>query len=996
MFGRRFDLEKVGQARAPFFSHRLFGKGVVGACDWSRSHTLRSMPDEDMMKFLVGEHPITAESRNKKMTPTPEWRTGEVERKRKLLEAAGSGIFKKVLAETEAKELLERIGKEVDEDYIHDFRNWIAGIGKTSDYVKAGVPLTAVGQAKPLSRHKSVIDFIDKLTGRVIDYYAEIANMKMRGPAVGRRGGPATLNDLWLYFKYVVRNDPINPDDFRFADEGNDPNVPRLVGNQDGIRDGVKAAPSLRNPALSVYPNNAAELRKRMASRTPDSQTTANEAADRKRGKIGDSGPIDVPDVPMGPPPTKAKSARDELEMSKDAEAAEMALIEAAEKRKAEEERLREEAEKKRAAEEEAKLRKAAEDEKARKAAEDEAKMRKAAEDAAAKSKDSEKRLRDTEAELRKKTAAEKSAREAAELNKAELEKREAEKRYLEKRMAVEKARADALEKAVKDGDATKKAELENARKKEQDYQNQIKAKSEAVAKSTERLAEAEEKLKKTDAERAELTKAYEQLRTEAIAEIEARDKRLAEQEAERKRLLEEKERLLAEKAEKEMLAREREMEAKRLAERVVEAMREKEVEQKLAAEEIAMRNKELEKYATYSKTLKAEADEVIGAERGAKEEAQARLVAAEEEKKRLKDLLAIAEQREREIMNAAHVQQTSLLEEQQERIKRMEAALQQRVAEAEAKRVAGAESIKMNLESLHRQLAEKEQAAGQHEQMRRLAEQRAAEAIAELNLARRQWAEIQPQFLAMKKYIEDQQAAAAAATAAQARHGAPPAAAAFNPLEGEGGTILLPDRAEHYQKQGKIGDRLNRMIGRELRQAERTGVFPEQAHPMVIEDLVKLIQKDSISKKRAILAASGVNPTNAEKVMQAILKTHPDLDMDNDTDQSTNAQAQATMDMITHTIMDHAKTRKPNWPDEAAQQVGQWIKQDRALKKMSEKQLQQILMAGYEQASALSGSGPVPDPAGYLTALKILKRQFQKDIVRQNIKGIRPANYDG
>jgi hypothetical protein len=79
-----------------------------------------------------------------------------------------------------------------------------------------------------------VIGFIDKLTGRVIDYYAEIANMKMRGPGVAANGGPAKLKDLWNYFKYVVRNEPIDPRDFAYYDEKVDSD---LVGNQEGIID---------------------------------------------------------------------------------------------------------------------------------------------------------------------------------------------------------------------------------------------------------------------------------------------------------------------------------------------------------------------------------------------------------------------------------------------------------------------------------------------------------------------------------------------------------------------------------------------------------------------------------------------------------------------------------------------------------------------------------------------------------------------------------------
>jgi len=264
MFGRRFDLERLGEARKPFFSSRLFGKHVTGAGDWSRAHTLTHMPELEMSKFELAPHPLDSESRKRRMEPTPEFKDKQIKAQRAVLQGAQGKIFKEVLAKTEAKELIEKIGERVDEDYIHDFRNWIAGIGKRSDYVKGGVPLSSVGHGKPLSRDPTVIGFIDKLTSRVIDYYAEIANMKMRGPGVGRRGGPATLNDLWLYFKYVVRNDPIDPKDFSEATSA--PPDEEESGNMEGITDSHAAAPSSLAPTPA--PKEAEKRKKPMDTRS--------------------------------------------------------------------------------------------------------------------------------------------------------------------------------------------------------------------------------------------------------------------------------------------------------------------------------------------------------------------------------------------------------------------------------------------------------------------------------------------------------------------------------------------------------------------------------------------------------------------------------------------------------------------------------------------------------------------------------------------------------
>jgi len=315
MFGRRFDLERLGEARKPFFSSRLFGRHVSGACDWSRAHTLTQMPEIEMSKFALAPHPLDAEGKKRKLEPTPEFKQKQIEAQRAVLGRAGSNIFKEVLAKTEAKELIEKIGDKVDEDYIHDFRNWIAGIGKRSDYVKGGVPLSSVGHGKPLSRDPTVINFIDKLTGRVIDYYAEIANMKMRGPGVGRRGGPATLNDLWLYFKYVVRNDPIDPRDFTEASTLK-PDA-ALVGNEDGIIDSHAMAPSLADD-VAAAPSNKRQTTEKMKRKAPEDAQEIKKAAPKEvakhiAGKDGPETTLPVTDAAPASAPPAAAPATDPI-----------------------------------------------------------------------------------------------------------------------------------------------------------------------------------------------------------------------------------------------------------------------------------------------------------------------------------------------------------------------------------------------------------------------------------------------------------------------------------------------------------------------------------------------------------------------------------------------------------------------------------------------------------------------------------------------------------
>jgi hypothetical protein len=354
MFGRQFDHEGAPGKRGPFFGHRLFGKHVVGACNWSAAHS-RKGEDMDLLKWIVKPHPIEEERRGaqkRKLEPTPEWLANAVARKRDLLKRAPGTTdeFKKVLEEMKAEEVLEKLGTELTDEYVHDFRNWVMGIGKRSDYVKAGVPLDSVGQGKPLSRGKDVIKFADAITSRVMRYYTELAEMKMRGPAVGKGGRPATLDDLWMYFKYVVRNEPMNAEDFSLylygdKDERNPRNVDAsLVGNQEGIRDELANAPSLEK-----------KKRKTLLERRP--------ADAQSRGKF--DAPRDAGYVPKEPDEDEEALIRELEEQEKK------------EREQEQERRKKEEEERKRREKEEQERRKKEEEERKRKEKEEQERKRK-------------------------------------------------------------------------------------------------------------------------------------------------------------------------------------------------------------------------------------------------------------------------------------------------------------------------------------------------------------------------------------------------------------------------------------------------------------------------------------------------------------------------------------------------------------------------------------------------------------------------------------------
>lgn len=87
------------------------------------------MADIEQHKFSLQPHPIEREKGKRTLEPTQDWHDNAVKAKRTLLKHAGGRIFKRTLEEVEAKEVIERINGEVNEEFIHDWRNWMAGIG---------------------------------------------------------------------------------------------------------------------------------------------------------------------------------------------------------------------------------------------------------------------------------------------------------------------------------------------------------------------------------------------------------------------------------------------------------------------------------------------------------------------------------------------------------------------------------------------------------------------------------------------------------------------------------------------------------------------------------------------------------------------------------------------------------------------------------------------------------------------------------------------------
>lgn len=295
MFGRRFDVTGVdgaGRVRgSPFFTGRLFGAGAYNQGDWSRAHTeLPGMPGADFRKFTVASHPLAREWTMKRMKALPLEEAKLLEEFQKQYEGrvkdkAGQRTIDDgeafAVGQHKAKQQMGGFKRKTEEAFVHDFKNWLAGVGKAADYSRGGISMKYVGQGKPLSRHDSVLDYLDDTTARPIVYQAELLKLKERF----RNAATRDLRTCYLYWKYVVRGQPYDPQDFETpgdAQRGKDAAMrnPALIGEDD---DGPDAEAQLR--AKRARTTSLGEKRQRKAVDHPREPEVPRKASDA--GRLG-------------------------------------------------------------------------------------------------------------------------------------------------------------------------------------------------------------------------------------------------------------------------------------------------------------------------------------------------------------------------------------------------------------------------------------------------------------------------------------------------------------------------------------------------------------------------------------------------------------------------------------------------------------------------------------------------------------------------------------
>lgn len=219
MLGTRFGLGAAGRAQ-PLFGTSLFGAHVRGASDFSRANSEMPLPASELRKFHVEPNPIEREFASPVLEPTKPWLDRATEEARKYFRDHVDDEERCAIKKLEAKRRYEALEQEQRENYFHDFNNWILGLGKAEDYKRSGLEEGQWGHGKLLSRHPEVIDYFDRKIDRKARYEAYIAKMRARGPGVGRAGGSPDMHDLWLFWKYIVRQLPMRESDFWFLETG--------------------------------------------------------------------------------------------------------------------------------------------------------------------------------------------------------------------------------------------------------------------------------------------------------------------------------------------------------------------------------------------------------------------------------------------------------------------------------------------------------------------------------------------------------------------------------------------------------------------------------------------------------------------------------------------------------------------------------------------------------------------------------------------------------
>jgi hypothetical protein len=199
---------------------------------WSRAHTLIGDHD-DTKKYKAATDPLVGEEKLKRMQGWPalahDYAMAKLEEDVKKLGSDPEKMTPWQTAQILAfgREYIKGKRKSYEQEFhsmfAHRFREWLRGNGSQAEYMEAGMVSyvdDVVGADKtkrckntPVSDHPSVLSYLSQWQERVIDYEKKLTLMKLRLGRGGERGEPASIDDLWKYYKFVVYGLGQLPDD---------------------------------------------------------------------------------------------------------------------------------------------------------------------------------------------------------------------------------------------------------------------------------------------------------------------------------------------------------------------------------------------------------------------------------------------------------------------------------------------------------------------------------------------------------------------------------------------------------------------------------------------------------------------------------------------------------------------------------------------------------------------------------------------------------------
>jgi len=259
-------------------------------------------------KWSGAVNPIPQEDRKRNIEMPPELME---KLKQDRLNAIEQGFFanndkerRQALANEQLKGINKKVEKEIQQNLIHDFKNFLLGEGLPEDYARVGWWPTddkgllvadkpaALQTGRVVSRHPSVLNWLEKEIDEQVKYKRDLTKLKLRAAAPGNM----SLDELWKVYKFL--NLGMAPEE--------------EIANENFVRpatDIAIAPPELSPPALPPI--------------TPSSQTTKQAKEEKISKQIEAVTFLDpsISDIQLGDLPSDEKEKMKEAQKAFDTKA---------------------------------------------------------------------------------------------------------------------------------------------------------------------------------------------------------------------------------------------------------------------------------------------------------------------------------------------------------------------------------------------------------------------------------------------------------------------------------------------------------------------------------------------------------------------------------------------------------------------------------------------------------------------------------------------------